>query len=152
MEAKTPQPPFTFEITEQKVRAAQGGRNNLDPQKVSMAHTANSQWRNRAEFVTTRDELSGMLTRKWDRQLDYRVIKKIWGFSSDLIAVHFAYAWHNDAGNWFRSYGNQNWEFAGNGLVAVRLGSINDLPINAEERKYFWPSGRRLDDHPSLTC
>ena len=151
MESRPPLPPFTFETAVQKVRAAEDGWNNSDPQKVSMAYTAGSQWRNRAEFVTGRDEIAGLLTRKWNRELDYRLIKEIWAFSSHRIAVRFAYEWHDDAGNWFRSYGNENWEFDDNGLMAVRHASINDLPIKAEDRKYFWPLGRRPDDHPGLS-
>ena len=151
MESRPPLPPFTLETAVQKVRAAEDGWNNRNPQKVSMAYTAGSQWRNRAEFVTGRDEIVGLLTRKWNRELDYRLIKEIWAFSSHRIAVRFAYEWHDDAGNWFRSYGNENWEFDDNGLMAVRHASINDLPIKAEERKYFWPLGRRPDDHPSLS-
>jgi uncharacterized protein len=151
MESRPPLPPFTFETAVQKVRAAEDGWNNRDPQKVSMAYTAGSQWRNRAEFVTGRDEIAGLLTRKWNRELDYRLIKEIWAFSSHRIAVRFAYEWHDDAGNWFRSYGNENWEFDDNGLMAVRHASINDLPMKASERKYFWPLGRRPDDHPSLS-
>ena len=151
MESRPPLPPFTFETAVQKVRAAEDGWNNSDPQKVSMAYTAGSQWRNRAEFVTGRDEIAGLLTRKWNRELDYRLIKEIWAFSSHRIAMRFAYEWHDDAGNWFRSYGNENWEFDDNGLMAVRHASINDLPIKAEDRKYFWPLGRRPDDHPGLS-
>ena len=151
MESRPPLPPFTFETAVQKVRAAEDGWNNRDPQKVSMAYTAGSQWRNRAEFVTGREEIAGLLTRKWNRELDYRLIKEIWAFSSHRIAVRFAYEWHDDAGNWFRSYGNENWEFDDNGLMAVRHASINDLPINAADRKYFWPLGRRPDDHPCLS-
>ena len=151
MESRPPLPPFTFETAVQKVRAAEDGWNNRDPQKVSMAYTAGSQWRNRAEFVTGRDEIAALLTRKWNRELDYRLIKEIWAFSSHRIAVRFAYEWHDDAGNWFRSYGNENWEFDDNGLMAVRHASINDLPIKAEDRKYFWPLGRRPDDHPGLS-
>ena len=151
MESRPPLPPFTFETAVQKVRAAEDGWNNRDPQKVSMAYTAGSQWRNRAEFVTGREEIAGLLTRKWNRELDYRLIKEIWAFSSHRIAVRFAYEWHDDAGNWFRSYGNENWEFDDNGLMAVRHASINDLPIKAADRKYFWPLGRRPDDHPCLS-
>ena len=151
MESRPPLPPFTFETAVQKVRAAEDGWNNRDPQKVSMAYTAGSQWRNRAEFVTGRDEIAGLLNRKWNRELDYRLIKEIWAFGSHRIAVRFAYEWHDDAGNWFRSYGNENWEFDDNGLMAVRHASINDLPIKAADRKYFWPLGRRPDDHPGLT-
>ena len=151
MESRPPLPPFTFETAVQKVRAAEDGWNNRDPQKVSMAYTAGSQWRNRAEFVTGRDEIIGLLTRKWNRELDYRLIKELWAFNSHRIAARFAYEWHDDAGNWFRSYGNENWEFDDNGLMAVRHASINDLPIKAQDRKYFWPLGRRPDDHPSLS-
>ena len=151
MESRPPLPPFTFETAVQKVRAAEDGWNNRDPQKVSMAYTAGSQWRNRAEFVTGRNEIAGLLTRKWNRELDYRLIKEIWAFSSHRIAVRFAYEWHDDAGNWFRSYGSENWEFDDNGLMAVRHASINDLPIKAADRKYFWPLGARPDDHPGLS-
>jgi uncharacterized protein len=151
MESRPPLPPFTFDTAVQKVRAAEDGWNNRDPQKVAMAYTAGSQWRNRVEFVAGRDEIAGLLARKWNRELDYRLIKEIWAFSSHRIAVRFAYEWHDDAGNWFRSYGNENWEFDDNGLMAVRHASINDMPIKAEERKYFWPLGRRPDDHPSLS-
>ena len=151
MESRPPLPPFSFETAVQKVRAAEDGWNNRDPQKVSMAYTSGSQWRNRAEFATGRDEIVGLLTRKWNRELDYRLIKELWAFSSHRIAVRFAYEWHDDAGNWFRSYCNENWEFDDNGLMAVRHASINDLPIQAQDRKYFWPLGRRPDDHPSLS-
>jgi len=151
MESRPPLPPFTFETAVQKVRAAEDGWNNRDPQKVSMAYTAGSQWRNRAEFVTGRNEIAGLLTRKWNRELDYRLIKEIWAFSSHRIAVRFAYEWHDDAGNWFRSYGNENWEFDDNGLMALRNASIHDLPIQAADRKYFWPLGARPDDHPGLS-
>ena len=151
MESRPPLPPFTFETAVQKVRAAEDGWNNRDPQKVSMAYTAGSQWRNRAKFVTGREEIAGLLTRKRNRELDYRLIKEIWAFTSHRIAVRFAYEWHDDAGNWFRSYGNENWEFDDNGLMAVRHASINDLPIKAADRKYFWPLGRRPDDHPCLS-
>ena len=151
METRQPLPPFKYETAVQKVRAAEDGWNNRDPQKVSMAYTAGRQWRNRAEFVTGLDEIAGLLTRKWNRELNYRLIKEIWAFSSHRIAVRFAYEWHDDARNWFRSYGNENWEFDDNGLMAVRHASINDLPIKAEERKYFWPLGRRPDDHPGLS-
>lgn len=151
MEVRPPLPPFTFETAGQKVRAAEDGWNNRDPQKVALAYTAGSQWRNRAEFVTGRDDIAALLTRKWNRELDYRLIKEIWALSSHRIAVRFAYEWHDDAGHWFRSYGNENWEFDDNGLMAVRHASINDLPIKSEQRKYFWPLGRRPDDHPGLS-
>ena len=151
MESRPPFPPFTFETAVQKVRTAEDGWNNRDPQTVAMAYTAGSMWRNRAEFVTGRDEIVGLLTRKWNRELNYRLIKEIWAFSSHRIAVRFAYEWHDNAGNWFRSYGNENWEFNDNGLMAVRHASINDLPIKAEDRQYFWPLGPRPDGHPGLS-
>ena len=151
MESRPPLPPFTFETAVQKVRAAEDGWNNRDPQKVSLAYTSQSTWRNRVEFVSGRDEIAALLTRKWARELDYRLIKEVWAFGGRRIAVRFAYEWHDDAGNWFRSYGNENWEFDENGLMAVRHASINDLPIQAADRKYFWPLGRRPDDHPSLS-
>ena len=151
MESRPPLPPFTFETAVQKVRAAEDGWNSRDPQKVSMAYTVQSRWRNRAEFVTGRVEIAGLLSRKWVRELDYRLIKEIWAFSSNRIAVRFAYEWHDDAGNWFRSYGNENWEFDANGLMDVRHASINDLPIKEAERKFHWPLGRRPDDHPGLS-
>ena len=151
METRQLLPPFKYETAVQKLRAAEDGWNNRDPQKVSLAYSAGSQWRNRAEFVTGRDEIAGLLTRKWNRELNYRLIKEIWAFSSHRIAVRVASEWHDDARNWFRSYGNENWEFDDNGLMAVRHASINDLSIKAEERKYFWPLGRRPDDHPGLS-
>ena len=135
----------------QKVRAAEDGWNSRDPQKVSMAYTAQSRWRNRAEFISGRAEIASLLSRKWIRELDYRLIKEIWAFSTNRIAVRFAYEWHDDAGNWFRSYGNENWEFDVNGLMDVRHASINDLPISEVERKFRWPLGRRPDDHPGLS-
>ena len=152
MESRPPLPPFTFETAVQKVRAAEDGWNGCDPQRVALAYTQQSTWRNRAEFVTGRPEIVGLLSRKWARELDYRLIKEIWAFSANRIAVRFAYEWHDDAGNWFRSYGNENWEFDDNGLMAVRHASINDLPIKAEDRKFHWPLGRRPDDHPGLSA
>ena len=152
MESRPPLPPFTFETAVQKVRAAEDGWNGCDPQRVALAYTQQSNWRNRAEFVTGRPEIVGLLSRKWARELDYRLIKEIWAFSANRIAVRFAYEWHDDAGNWFRSYGNENWEFDDNGLMAVRHASINDLPIKAEDRKFHWPLGRRPDDHPGLSA
>ena len=151
MESRPPLPPFTFEAAAQKVRAAEDGWNSRDPQKVSMAYTAQSRWRNRAEFISGRAEIASLLSRKWIRELDYRLIKEIWAFSTNRIAVRFAYEWHDDAGNWFRSYGNENWEFDVNGLMDVRHASINDLPISEVERKFRWPLGRRPDDHPGLS-
>lgn len=151
MESRPPLPPFTFETAVQKVRAAEDGWNTREPQRVSMAYTPQSKWRNRAEFVTGREEIAALLTRKWVRELDYRLIKELWAFGGNRIAVRFAYEWHDDAGNWFRSYGNENWEFDENGLMAVRHASINDLPIKPAERKFHWPLGRRPDDHPGLS-
>lgn len=151
METRPPLPPFTHDTAVQKVRAAEDGWNTRDPQRVSLAYTAQSRWRNRAEFVTGREKIVGLLSRKWARELDYRLIKELWAFGGNRIAVRFAYEWHDDAGNWFRSYGNENWEFDETGLMAVRHASINDLPIKAAERKFHWPLGRRPDDHPGLS-
>jgi len=152
METRPPLPPFTRDTAVQKVRAAEDGWNTRDPQRVSLAYTAQSRWRNRAEFVIGREDIVGLLSRKWARELDYRLIKELWAFDGNRIAVRFAYEWHDDAGNWFRSYGNENWEFDENGLMAVRHASINDLPIKEAERKFFWPLGRRPDDHPGLSA
>jgi uncharacterized protein len=151
MKARPPLPPFTPETAAQKVRAAEDGWNTHDPQRVSMAYTLQSRWRNRAEFVNGREEIVGLLTRKWARELDYRLIKELWACDGHRIAVRFAYEWHDDAGNWFRSYGNENWEFDGNGLMALRHASINDLPIQPADRKFHWPLGRRPDAHPGLS-
>jgi nuclear transport factor 2 (NTF2) superfamily protein len=151
MESRPPFPPFSFETATQKVRAAEDGWNTRDPERVSLAYTAQSRWRNRAEFVTGRAEIAGLLSRKWTRELDYRLIKELWAFGGNRIAVRFAYEWHDDAGNWFRSYGNENWEFSENGLMDVRHASINDLPIKAADRKFHWSLGRRPDDHPGLS-
>lgn len=148
---RPPFPPFTLETAKQKARAAEDGWNNRNPEKVAMAYTARTRWRNRAEFPVGRDEVAAFLTRKWERELDYRLIKEVWAFTDNRIAVRFAYEWHDDAGQWYRSYGNENWEFAENGLMAVRHASINDKPIKAEERKFHWPLGRRPDDHPGLS-
>jgi hypothetical protein len=151
-EARPPLPPFTRETAIQKVRGAEDGWNSCDPRRVSLAYTADSSWRNRSEFLQGRDEIVAFLTRKWARELDYRLIKELWAFSEDRIAVRFAYEWHDDSGNWFRSYGNENWEFASNGLMRRRLASINDLPIRDSERKYHWDrSGPRPADHPGLS-
>ncbi|MFE9095827.1 DUF1348 family protein [Streptomyces sp. NPDC007264] len=150
-DARPPFPPFTRETAVEKVRLAEDGWNSRDPEKVARAYTADSRWRNRAEFVHGRDEIVGFLTRKWRRELDYRLIKELWAFTDDRIAVRFAYEWHDDAGTWFRSYGNENWEFDESGLMRVRHASINDLPIRASERAYHWPLGRRPDDHPGLS-
>jgi nuclear transport factor 2 (NTF2) superfamily protein len=148
---RPPVPPFTLATAIQKIRLAEDGWNTRDPAKVSLAYSEDSRWRNRAEFITGRDEISAFLTRKWSRELDYRLIKELWAFDGNRIAVRFAYEWHDDSGHWFRSYGNENWEFDDDGLMRVRLASINDLPIHESERKYHWPLGRRPDGHPGLS-
>ncbi|POR45676.1 hypothetical protein B0G62_1302 [Paraburkholderia eburnea] len=150
-EVRPPLPPFTRETAIQKVRGAEDGWNTRDPQRVSLAYTPQSVWRNRAEFVTGREAIVGFLTRKWARELDYRLIKELWAYTDNRIAVRFAYEWHDDSGNWFRSYGNENWEFDANGLMAHRHACINDLPIREADRLYHWPLGRRPDDHPGLS-
>jgi nuclear transport factor 2 (NTF2) superfamily protein len=150
-ENRPPLPPFTRESARQKIRGAEDGWNTRDPQRVALAYTEDSRWRNRAEFATGRADIVALLTRKWQRELDYRLIKELWAYGENRIAVRFAYEWHDDAGNWFRSYGNENWEFAATGLMAVRHASINDRPISAAERLYHWPLGRRPDDHPGLS-
>ena len=151
MTARPPVPPFTRETAIEKVRQGEDGWNTRDPEKVSLAYTEDSRWRNRAEFVTGRDEIVAFLTRKWTRELDYRLIKELWAFDGNRIAVRFAYESHDDSGNWFRSYGNENWEFDENGLMAVRHACINDLQIKETDREYHWPLGRRPDDHPGLS-
>jgi uncharacterized protein len=148
---RPPLPPFNRETAAQKVRLAEDAWNSRDPQKVSLAYTSTSSWRNRSEFLHGREEIVAFLTRKWNRELDYRLIKELWAFDGNRIAVRFAYEWHDDSGNWFRSYGNENWEFDENGLMQLRLASINDLPIKESDRKYHWPLGRRPDDHPGLS-
>jgi nuclear transport factor 2 (NTF2) superfamily protein len=148
---RPPLPPFTLETATQKVRMAEDAWNSRDPLKVSLAYTPNSIWRNRSEFLSGREAIVQFLTRKWSRELDYRLIKELWAFHQNRIAVRFAYEWHDDAGNWYRSYGNENWEFDNNGFMHRRIASINDLPITAAERKFHWPLGRRPDAHPSLT-
>jgi len=144
-------PPFTEETALAKVRMAEDGWNSRDPQRVSLVYTLDSRWRNRAEFPVGRAEIVAFLTRKWARELDYRLIKELWTFGGNRIAVRFAYEWHDAAGQWFRSYGNENWEFAPDGLMQRRFASINDLPITEAERKFHWPLGRRPDDHPGLS-
>ena len=148
---RPPLPPFTAESAAEKARLAEDGWNGRDPAKVALAYTADSRWRNRAEFIRGRDEIEDFLTRKWARELDYRLIKELWSYNGNRIAVRFAYEWHDDSGNWFRSYGNENWEFDDNGLMRLRIASINDLSIADAERKYHWPLGRRPDDHPGLS-
>jgi nuclear transport factor 2 (NTF2) superfamily protein len=149
-EPRPPFPPFTRESAVAKVRAAEDGWNGRDPARVALAYTLDSRWRNRAEFIVGREEIVAFLTRKWNRELDYRLIKELWAFDGERIAVRFAYEWHDDSGRWLRSYGNENWEFAENGLMRQRHASINDLPIAEGDRKYHWPPGRRPDDHPGL--
>ena len=149
--SRPPLPPFTKETAVQKVRMAEDGWNSRDPDKVSMVYTIDSTWRNRAEFVIGRKEIVEFLKRKWARELDYRLIKEMWAFTDNRIAVRFAYEWHDDSGEWFRSYGNENWEFDTNGLMKRRIASINDFPIKETERKYRWPLGRRPDNHPGLS-
>ncbi|MGZ5563465.1 MAG: nuclear transport factor 2 family protein [Halobacteriota archaeon] len=149
--SRPPVPPFTEETAVQKVRMAEDGWNSRDPEKVSLAYTVDSTWRNRAEFISGRKEIIGFLKRKWAKELDYRLIKEMWEFRENRIAVRFAYEWHDDTGNWFRSYGNENWEFDKNGQMKRRIASINDLPIKEGDRKYRWPLGRRPDDHPGLS-
>ena len=151
MESRPPFPPFTRETAVQKVRAAEDGGNGRNPAKVALAYTPDTVWRNRAEFPVGREQVQALLERKWARELDYRLIKELWAFTENRIAVRFAYEWHDDAGNWFRSYGNENWEFDEQGLMARRFASINDLPIKAEDRKFYWPLGRRPDEHPGLS-
>ncbi|CAF0739651.1 unnamed protein product [Adineta ricciae] len=150
-QGRPPYPPFTRESAIQKVRAAEDAWNSRDPQRVSLAYSEDSQWRNRAEFVNGRGEIVEFLQRKWRKELDYRLIKELWSYDGNRIAVRFAYEWHDDSENWFRSYGNENWEFNERGLMVRRYACINDLPIKEEERKYRWPLGRRPDDHPGLT-
>ncbi len=149
--SRPPLPPFTLETARAKVRAAEDGWNSRDPAKVAQAYTPDSRWRNRAEFLTGRSEIEAFLERKWARELDYRLIKELWTFAENRIAVRFAYEWRDDGGHWFRSYGNENWEFEADGLMRRRIASINDLPIAGADRKFHWPLGRRPDDHPGLS-
>src|SRR5882762_2526601 len=152
IEQRPPLPPFNEESAKQKVRAAEDGWNTRNPERVSLAYTVDSRWRNRSEFVTGRPEIVGLLTRKWQRELDYRLIKELWAFTGNRIAVRFAYEWHDDSQNWFRSYGNENWEFAANGLMEKRFACINDRPIRESERKFHWDRSRpRPVDHPGLS-
>lgn len=150
-ETRPPLPPFTRETATQKVRAAEDAWNSRDPARVALAYTPDSRWRNQVEFPVGREAIAQFLTRKWARELDYRLIKELWTFEGARIAVRFAYEWHDDSGDWFRSYGNENWEFAENGLMMRRYASINDLAISESERRYRWPLGRRPDDHLGLT-
>ncbi|MBP0578001.1 nuclear transport factor 2 family protein [Labrys sp. LIt4] len=151
-EQRPPLPPFTRDTAIQKIRAAEDGWNSCNPERVSLAYTPDSRWRNRSEFLNGRAEIVAFLTRKWQREQDYRLIKELWAYGDNRIGVRFAYEWHDDAGNWFRSYGNENWEFDENGLMAVRHASINDLPIAESERKFHWDrSAPRPAGHPGLS-
>jgi len=146
-----PLPPFTEESAREKVRLAEDGWNSRDAAKVALAYTPDSKWRNRAEFPQGRAEIAEFLTRKWDKELEYRLIKELWAFAGNRIAVRYAYEYHDDSGNWYRAYGNENWEFDENGYMAHRHASINEQPIQPNDRKFHWPLGRRPDDHPSLS-
>src|SRR6201987_1728655 len=150
-EPRPPLPPFNRESAIIKVRAAEDAWNTCDPKRVSLGYTVDSKWRNRSEIFEGRDKIVAFLTRKWNRELDYRLIKELWAFTDNRIAVRFAYEYRDDSGNWFRAYGNENWEFDENGLMRVRLACINDLPTPESERKYHWPLGRRPDGHPTLS-
>lgn len=149
--ARPPLPPFTEQTASEKVRLAEDGWNSRDPARVSLAYTPDTRWRNRVEFVTSRAQAEAFLTRKWMRELDYRLIKELWAFRGNRIAVRFAYEYHDDSGQWHRAYGNENWEFSVDGLMHTRLASINEHPIAVEDRKFLWPLGRRPDDHPGLS-
>lgn len=148
---RPPSPPFDAESAALKVRMAEDVWNTRDPARAALAYTVDSLWRNRSEFLTGREAIVTFLRRKWERELDYRLIKELWAFHGNRIAVRFAYEWHDDSGNWFRSYGNENWEFDERGFMCRRIASINDAPISEKDRKYFWPIGRRPDDHPGLS-
>ena len=149
--ARPPLPPFSMESATEKVRLAEDAWNSRDPARVALAYTVDSQWRNRAEFIQGRTAIEDFLKRKWNRELDYRLIKELWTFRENRIAVRFAYEWHDDSGYWFRSYGNENWEFDEHGLMRRRIASINDAPIAESDRKYRWPLGRRPNDHAGLS-
>ncbi len=151
MTSRPPLPPFTPETAATKARGAEDAWNSREPERVSLAYTEDSRWRNRDEFLSGRAEIVAFLRRKWARELDYRLVKEVWAFREDRIAVRFAYEWHDDGGRWFRSYGNENWEFDAAGLMRRRLASINDLAIGEADRRFRWPPGRRPDDHPGLT-
>jgi hypothetical protein len=151
METKPPLPPFTPETAAQKVRMAEDAWNTRDPDRVVLVYTEDTRWRNRSEFPVGRAEVRQFLVRKWAKELDYRLIKELWASAGNRIAVRFAYEWHDDSGHWYRSYGNENWEFNEQGFMMRRFASINDLPIRESDRKFFWPLGRRPDDHPGLS-
>ena len=148
---RPPLPPFTLETAAEKVRLAEDGWNSRDPARVALAYTPDSQWRNRSTFLQGHEAIIQFLTEKWGRELDYRLIKELWGFRENRMAVRFAYEWRDAGGAWFRSYGNENWEFDENGLMRRRIASINDAPINEADRRFHWPQGRRPDDHPGLS-
>jgi|SRR5215813_1573824 len=150
-DSRPPVPPFTLESATTKVRLAEDAWNSREPERVSLGYSRESRWRNRSEFIVGREQIVSFLRRKWSRELDYRLIKELWAFHEDRVAVRFAYEWHDDSGNWFRSYGNENWEFDEQGFMTARLASINDLPIQEKERAYHWPLGRRPDTHPGLS-
>ncbi|CAH3755042.1 DUF1348 family protein [Enterobacter cloacae complex sp.6701062] len=150
-QVRPPLPPFTLETAIEKVRLAEDGWNSRDAEKVALAYSLDTKWRNRAEFANNRDEAEAFLARKWKKEHEYRLIKELWAFTGNRIAVRYAYEWHDDSGNWFRSYGNENWEFEADGLMKRRFACINDMPIQESERKFFWPLGRRPDDHPGLS-
>lgn len=150
-ESRPPLPPFTLETASQKVRLAEDAWNSRDPERVSLGYSLDSRWRNRSEFINGRQEIVAFLSRKWAKELDYRLIKELWAFAGNRIAVRFAYEWRDDSGNWFRSYGNENWEFSPNGLMHLRLASINDSPMHEADRKYHWLLGPRPDGHPGLS-
>jgi len=151
METKPPLPPFTHETATQKVRMAEDAWNTRDPERVALVYTEDTHWRNRVEFPVGREQVRQLLERKWAKELDYRLIKELWATTGNRIAVRFAYEWHDDSGQWFRSYGNENWEFNDQGFMMRRFASINDLPIKPSERKFFWDLGRRPDGHPGLS-
>jgi uncharacterized protein len=148
---RPPLPPFTSASAALKVRMAEDAWNTREPERVAQAYTLESRWRNRAEFLQGREAIQAFLARKWTRELDYRLVKELWAHGENRIAVRFAYEWHDDSGQWYRSYGNENWEFDEHGLMRLRIASINDLPITEGERKYRWPAGRRPDEHPGLS-
>jgi len=152
LNSRPPLPPFTRDSATQKVRLAEDAWNTRDPERVALAYSPDSSWRNRAEFVSGREAIVRFLERKWAKELDYRLIKELWAFDGARIAVRFAYEWHDDSGHWFRAYGNENWEFDEHGLMFRRIASINDLPIPETDRKYHWPLGRRPDQHPGLSA
>ena len=150
-DTRPPVPPFTFEGATQKVRAAEDAWNTRDPEVCARVYTEDTRWRNRAEFLVGREEVKAFLRRKWARELDYRLIKELWAFTGNVIAVRFAYEWHDDSGHWYRSYGNENWDFDAAGFMQRRYASINDLPIAAADRLLHWPPGRRPDGHAGLS-